>query len=217
MLIHFNQPRRLQGYQEGIADSAEPFVSVKNAKSNKALASALPTSRNKKPPRLEYAKDQCFVLDHEGAVDQESIGESVYVWVYEAPPSCMAWILGIALIIGIMVCCAFPLWPVQARQGFYYVTVVGAGVLCLLIFFMVLRISLFFVCIILSLGRWRLWLFPNFFADCGFWDSFRPLYSLEHVSPPSSSTFSQVSGCPKVEQQGFGQLKLPVRADIIKR
>ncbi|KAL5104424.1 Translocation protein SEC62 [Taenia crassiceps] len=150
------------------------------------------STKRKKPTRLEYAVDQVFVLEDE--VEGEGEGESVYVWIYEAPPNLITWLLGLALIAGVIACCAFPMWPWQARQGAYYVTLVALTLLGALLFLATLRALLCVLILLLSLGRMRLWLFPNLFADCGFFESFRPLYTLDRVTIPNPKLVTNIDG-----------------------
>ena len=137
-------------------------------------------SKRKKPARLEYTPDQVFVLDSQTSGCDDN--ENVYVWIYEAPPSVTTWLLGLALIIGIIACCAFPMWPSQAKQGAYYISMGLLALLGFLLFVAALRVSIYIVVLLLSLGNLRLWLYPNFFADCGFFESFRPVYTLDRAA-----------------------------------
>uniref|UniRef100_A0A5K3EHV5 Translocation protein SEC62 n=1 Tax=Mesocestoides corti TaxID=53468 RepID=A0A5K3EHV5_MESCO len=148
-------------------------------------SSSSTSAKRKKPVRLEYARDQIFVLN-----EAEGDNENVYIWVYEAPPSATTLFLGLALIIGVIVCCAFPMWPWQARQAAYYVTLAALALLGALLLLAAVRAVLYVVILVGSLGRVRLWIFPNFFADCGFIESFQPFYSFE-VAVSTTSTPSQ--------------------------
>ncbi|KAL5968085.1 Translocation protein SEC62 [Taenia solium] len=158
------------------------FVSTTTTTTSSASASVV--TKRKKPTRLEYAVDQIFVLDDEG----------VYVWIYEAPPNLVTWLLGLALIAGVIACCAFPMWPWQARQGAYYVTLVALTLLGALLFLATLRALFYVLILLLSLGRMRLWLFPNLFADCGFFESFRPLYTLDRVTVTNRTVITDNAG-----------------------
>ncbi|VDL93017.1 unnamed protein product [Schistocephalus solidus] len=132
-----------------------------------------------KPIRLEYTETQVFTLDDP---------ETVYVWIHEPPPSLKTWLLGAALIIGIIFCCFFPIWPWQLRQGAYYLTVLVLLLLCLLFVTALIRLSLYACVFLLSLGQRHFWLFPNFFADCGFFESFRPFYSFEKTAAAAAAS-----------------------------
>ncbi|KAM7532605.1 hypothetical protein Aperf_G00000131410 [Anoplocephala perfoliata] len=153
-----------------------------------SVFSSYPVSKSKKPVRLEYATDQMFIVDSKPS---ENGVEDVYVWIYEAPPSLTTWLLGFALIAFIIVCCAYPMWPSQARQGAYYLTILALSFLGFLIFVAFVRLVFYIFILLLSLGRLRVWIFPNLFADCGFLESFRPFYSLEKIIPPTPSTDAQ--------------------------
>lgn len=65
------------------------------------------------------------------------------------------------------------------RKGVYYLSVAGAGFLCLIIALAVVRLVVFCLLWCLSMGVHHLWLLPNLTEDVGFFASFWPLY---HVS-----------------------------------
>lgn len=148
-----------------------------------SIFSSSPMSKPKKPVRLEYAADQVFSVHSE--LD-ESGAEDVYVWIYEAPPSLKTWLMGFALIALVLLFCAHPLWPSSARLGLYYVLIVGLSFIGLIVLLALVRLFIFGTIFISSLGRLQVWVFPNLFAVCGFFESFRPFYSLERVVPPIS-------------------------------
>ncbi|CAH8867447.1 unnamed protein product [Trichobilharzia szidati] len=127
----------------------------------------------KKPMRLEVVDEQIFTLDDP---------HSFYIWIYEPPPGLFNWLAGTALIIGIILCCLFPIWPSELRQGAYYLTITVSGFLGVLFFIGFIRFCLYLLVWLFTLGQYNFWLFPNYCEDCGFFDSFRPLYSLKHVS-----------------------------------
>ncbi|VDP76514.1 unnamed protein product [Schistosoma mattheei] len=130
-------------------------------------------SPNKKPMRLEIVDEQKFVLDDP---------HTFYVWIYEPPPGLFTWLAGASLIIGIILCCLFPIWPSELRQGAYYLTITASGLLGLLLFVGLLRFCFYLLVWLSTLGQYSFWIFPNYFEDCGFFESFRPLYSLKHAS-----------------------------------
>ncbi|TNN17265.1 Translocation protein [Schistosoma japonicum] len=130
-------------------------------------------SSNKKPMRLEIVDEQTFVLDDP---------QTFYVWIYEPPPGLFNWLAGAALIVGIILCCLFPIWPSELRQCAYYLTIVASGLLGLLLLIGLIRFCFYLLVWLSTLGQYSFWIFPNYFEDCGFFESFRPLYSCKHVS-----------------------------------
>ncbi|CAL8068099.1 unnamed protein product [Calicophoron daubneyi] len=154
--------------------SAEPApsdISHSISTSNKSSSS----STSSKPIRLEMAKEQIFTLDDP---------LSVYVWLYEPPPGLFNWLAGSALIIGIILCCLFPIWPTQLRVGAYYLTLCASGLFGLLLGLALVRLCLYVIGWAVTMGRYGFWLFPNYFEDCGFFESFKPVY----VITPLGST-----------------------------
>ncbi|VDQ12868.1 unnamed protein product, partial [Trichobilharzia regenti] len=141
-------------------------------------------SGGKKPMRLEVVDEQIFTLDDP---------QSFYIWIYEPPPGLFNWLAGTALIIGIILCCLFPIWPSELRQGAYYLTITVSGFLGVLFFIGFIRFCFYLLVWLFTLGQYNFWLFPNYFEDCGFFDSFRPLYSLKHVSETSTPVVNKKS------------------------
>nr|CDS30749.1 Translocation protein SEC62 [Hymenolepis microstoma] len=148
-----------------------------------SMFSSSPISKHRKPVRLEYAADQAFYVDNK---PDESGAEDVYVWIYEAPPSLKTWLMGFALIVIVLLLCAHPLWPSSALQGLHYLFTVGLSFVGLIALLTLMRLFIFGAVFISSLGKLQVWVFPNLLADCGFFESFRPLYSLERAVPSSS-------------------------------
>lgn len=139
--------------------------------------SSSPSSLNK-PVRIEMAEEQVFITDDPN---------SVYVWIYEPPPGLFNWIAGSALLIGIILCCLFPIWPSQLRLGAYYLTILGSCLLGLLLSVALIRLSLYVFVWLFTFGRYSFWIFPNYFEDCGFFESFRPLYTIALVTTNTKS------------------------------
>jgi protein translocation Sec62 family protein len=103
-----------------------------------------------------------------------------YVWLYEGPQ----WkqkALAAAVVVGIFAVVLFPLWPVMLRQGVWYLSVGMMGLLGLFFAMSIFRLILF--CITVFAVPPGLWLFPNLFEDVGFFDSFKPLWGWQEVSP----------------------------------
>ncbi|KER27275.1 hypothetical protein T265_13830 [Opisthorchis viverrini] len=137
------------------------------------------SSSSSKPVRLEMSNEQTFVVDDPS---------TVYVWVYEPPPGLFNWLAGTAVIIGIILCCLFPIWPTELRTGAYYLTILASLLFGLLLVVALIRFLLYLSVWLVTMGKYTFWLFPNYFEDCGFFESFRPVYTL--MSTDSTSTKS---------------------------
>lgn len=81
----------------------------------------------------------------------------------------------LALIIaGILLVCMFPVWPMWAKIGVWYLSVI----------FLFFYFGLLIVRLIVYTAFWIVgfdfWIFPNINDEyCGFLDSFKPLYSFD--------------------------------------
>lgn len=113
------------------------------------------------PDRLQRAPQQTF--DCEG----------YYIVVYEGGNGMQKFMLAL-LIVGVLLACMFPAWPMWAKIGIWYVSVIF-----LIIYFGILIIRLV-VYIAFWIVGFDFWIFPNINDEyCGFLDSFQPIYSWE--------------------------------------
>ncbi|KAL2918840.1 Translocation protein S62 [Polyrhizophydium stewartii] len=100
--------------------------------------------------------------------------DQYYIWVYEGS-QWRGTLIGVGVLLLTFAGVMFPLWPQFLRQGVYYLSLVLMGLLGLLMAIAVLRIIIWFA-LVLVLGRGG-WLFPNLWADVGFFESFVPLWA----------------------------------------
>merc|ERR1712079_715205 len=104
------------------------------------------------------------------------------VWIYDPTPW-YYYIAGTAIVLGIIAVCLFPLWPMEARQGVYYLSVAAAGFLVFIIVLAIIKYILFLLCFIATMGKLKLWIFPNLTEDVGFFESFWPMYVYTYDRP----------------------------------
>lgn len=123
--------------------------------------------KEKRKIRLDMHLEQQFVD-----------GSDAYVWIYDPVPY-YYWIAGGAVVLAVVALCLFPLWPPIVRKGVYYLSVAAAGFLMFILGLAVLRVLVFCLLWLVSLGRHHLWLFPNLTEDVGFFASFWPLWKYE--------------------------------------
>ncbi|CAB3404013.1 unnamed protein product [Caenorhabditis bovis] len=105
--------------------------------------------------------------------------KDVYVWVYDPTPLYKK-IIGVLMLLGTIVGCLFPLWPMWLRQGVYYVSLTGIGLFASIIVVAILRTILFGIIYAVTLGKHKLWILPNLTEDCGVLESFQPWYTYEY-------------------------------------
>jgi len=102
-----------------------------------------------------------------------------YVWIYEPIPV-YYWFFGTLVVLGAIGVCLFPLWPLTIRHGVYYLSVAAAGFLVFILALAIIRMIVFCLLWVPTLGRCHLWLLPNLTADVGFFASFWPLYQVNN-------------------------------------
>ncbi|THD25583.1 Translocation protein SEC62 [Fasciola hepatica] len=164
---------------QSITDGSHKSVPTNQTSKDSTAKSASSSTSSTKPMKIEISDNQLFVLDDP---------QTVYVWIYEPPPGLFNWLAGSALLIGIILCCLFPIWPTELRSGAYYLTLIASALFGLLLVVALLRLVLYFLFWICTLGKYGFWLFPNYFEDCGFFESFRPVYSLTAITSDGTVT-----------------------------
>lgn len=99
-----------------------------------------------------------------------------YAWLYSKPnPLILLYsILAIAAVFALIL---FPLWPQFMKVGVWYLLMLLLGLLGLLFATGIVRFIIYLGSLVVCPQPF--WLFPNLFADCGFFDSFKPLYEWE--------------------------------------
>jgi len=105
-----------------------------------------------------------------------------YVWLYDPTPW-YYYIAGAAIVLGIIAVCLFPLWPMEMRQGVYYLSVAAAGFLVFIIVLAIIKYIVFVLVFLGSAGKLKLWIFPNLTEDVGFFESFWPIYVYTYDKP----------------------------------
>ncbi|KRY83098.1 Translocation protein SEC62 [Trichinella pseudospiralis] len=126
-------------------------------------------SKKARRVKIEFHDDQSFV-------DGNNASLIVYVWQYD-PTSTRAFLIGILLVIGSILVCLFPLWPQQFRICVYYLSMAVMCFMGVIISLVILRLLLFVIIWICTMGKHHLWLLPNLLEDCSVVESFKPLYA----------------------------------------
>jgi translocation protein SEC62 len=99
--------------------------------------------------------------------------EGFYVITYEGSSSMQHFLLAL-IIAGVLLACMFPVWPMWAKVGIWYLSVIF---LTLYFGLLILRMVIYTMFWIVGFD---FWIFPNINDEyCGFLDSFQPLYSWE--------------------------------------
>jgi translocation protein SEC62 len=99
-----------------------------------------------------------------------------YVWVYQG--SELTTLLGgIAVVFVIFAGVLFPLWPHSLQVGVSYLSNAAMAFIAALLAISVVRLIVWFGSCIFC--KQALWIFPNLYADVGFFDSFKPFMAWE--------------------------------------
>jgi len=123
--------------------------------------SAVAAKAKKWPDRLQRTPNQQF--DSEG----------FYVVQYEGSKSWQHFLL-FCVIVGVLLICMWPVWPIWAKIGIWYLSVI----------FLTLYFGILILRMVIYTAFWVVgfdfWIFPNINDEyCGFLDSFKPFHSWE--------------------------------------
>jgi len=124
--------------------------------------------KTKRKFKFEFHDDQKFI-------DSQN---EFYVWIYE-PTTIKQYVMGTLLVIGCIAVCLFPLWPSQVRTGVYYLSMILASLLGVLLSLAVIKYIIFAGVWLVTIGKIKFWLLPNLTEDVGFFESFIPLYVID--------------------------------------
>lgn len=100
--------------------------------------------------------------------------DQYYAWIYTKPNPFIL-LYSILAIVGVFTIILFPLWPQFMKVGVWYLLMALLGFLGLLFATGIVRFIIYLFSLVAC--QRSFWLFPNLFADCGFFDSFKPLYA----------------------------------------
>ncbi|XP_066593902.1 translocation protein SEC62 [Prorops nasuta] len=161
---------KMRGIKKKIKEPKEEKKSNDKEESKDGKDKSEEKKEQKKKPkvRLEMHMEQYFVDCNDA-----------YVWIYEQVPI-YYWCIGALVVLGAICVCLFPLWPLTIRHGVYYLSVAAAGLLIFILALVIIRMIVFCLLWIPTLGRCHFWLLPNLTADVGFFASFWPLYQYDY-------------------------------------
>lgn len=103
--------------------------------------------------------------------------------------------IGITLVL-------YPVWPYKMRVGVYYLSYGVLGLLAAFFVMAILRYVLYLLTLPVCKYQGGFWIFPNLFEDCGFFDSFKPLYGFGEVQ-----TYSYIKKMKKQKSKEKKALK----------
>ncbi|XP_068699276.1 translocation protein SEC62-like isoform X2 [Montipora capricornis] len=125
---------------------------------------------------LSEPEEQYFVDD-----DNEA-----YVWYFD-PVHPKTIVMGALVVVATIAICLFPLWPSNIREYVWYLSVLAAAAVGSILVLAVLRYVFFAIVWVLTWGRHHFWLLPNLTEECGFKESFIPLYTHEYKGKKADS------------------------------
>lgn len=97
--------------------------------------------------------------------------DACYVWNPKVQKVRWQGLFLVFLVLGIIAACCFPIWPISAKLGVWYLSVI---LLCVILGITVIRYIAFILMFIIGFDFWIL---PNMYDDrAGFWDTLSPLY-----------------------------------------
>jgi len=114
---------------------------------------------------------------------QQFKADGYYAWFYEGS-QWMTYAGGVGMVALLLIGVMFPLWPSFMRVGAWYLSMAVLGFLVALFALALVRLIVYILTIFtLPPG---LWIFPQLFADVGFFESFVPLYEWDYPKKKKS-------------------------------
>lgn len=123
--------------------------------------------------------------------------DSYFAWVYEKPNPYMM-LYAVLMLAGVFGVVLFPLWPRFMRIGVWYLSMACLGLLGLFFAMAIVRLIIF--CVTYLALPQAFWLYPNLFEDCGFFESFVPLYAWSEPAGKKKSKSKKSKSVPKIEE-----------------
>jgi translocation protein SEC62 len=168
------------------SQSNTPRTARQRKTKSTATVESTTTTKDDDSKEKDKIKKKKFKFElHEEQTFTDSPNE-FYVWIY-SPTTIKQYIMGALLVIGCIGVCLFPLWPAEVRTGVYYLSLVLASLLGLLLSLAVIKYILFAGVWLLTMGKIKFWLLPNLTEDVGFIESFIPLYTLNVTTKKKTS------------------------------
>lgn len=97
--------------------------------------------------------------------------EGFYIWSPDVQSRVFTNTLSAMLVVGVLLACCFPIWPLQMKLGMWYLSVI---LLVILLGISAVRLVLF---IVLFIFGHDFWIFPNMYDDsAGLFGGFSPTY-----------------------------------------
>jgi translocation protein SEC62 len=134
---------------------------TKAQSSSKPASSGSGKEKKSRPDRLQASPTKTFDKDGYYVIDYQ--GDSTWQYI----------LLG-CIIVGVLLVCMWPVWPLWAKIGIWYLSVIFLS----LYFGVLILRAVVYTCF--WVVGFDFWIFPNLTDDyAGFIDSFKPLYSLD--------------------------------------
>jgi len=103
--------------------------------------------------------------------------DGYYAWFYEGS-QWLTYVGGLVLVVCMLAAVMFPLWPPFMRLGVWYLSMLVLAFLAALFALAIVRLIIYIITVFAIPPG--LWIFPQLFADVGFFESFVPLYEWDY-------------------------------------
>jgi len=103
--------------------------------------------------------------------------DGYYAWFYEGS-QWLTYVGGLVLVACMLGAVMFPLWPPFMRLGVWYLSMAVLAFLVALFALAIVRLIVYVITVFSTPPG--LWIFPQLFADVGFFESFVPMYEWDY-------------------------------------
>ncbi|KAG7731361.1 hypothetical protein KL948_002991 [Ogataea haglerorum] len=143
--------------------------------------------------------------------------DEYFVWNF-TPPNPYLVVYSLLGLVAIFTVILFPLWPFWMRIGVWYLSTGLLGLIGLFFALAIVRLIIYVFTLVFLPSQ--LWLFPRLFDDCGFFDSFVPLYAWEDPKgkgkKKKSKTASEQKQPPAVSSQSEKHTKVATKRATVE-
>ncbi|XP_067050854.1 translocation protein SEC62-like isoform X3 [Acropora muricata] len=219
LLGFFNRVQRIKKVKKTEKEKEKENATVKDESKKKKLMNEK-TGEEKKSSegtgdgegkKTRKIKVKLELYDPEDQYFEDNDDEA-FVWYFDpVHPKTVA--MGALVVVATIAICLFPLWPSNIREYVWYLSVLAAAAVGSILVLAVLRYVFFAIVWVLTWGKHHFWLLPNLTEECGFKESFIPLYTHEYRGGKAENETGQEDNADEKENENLEEKKARERED----
>lgn len=219
LLGFFNRVQRIKKVKKTEKEKEKENATVKDESKKKKLKNEKTEEEKKSSEgtgdgegkKTRKIKVKLELYDPEDQYFEDNDDEA-FVWYFDpVHPKTVA--MGALVVVATIAICLFPLWPSNIREYVWYLSVLAAAAVGSILVLAVLRYVFFAIVWVLTWGKHHFWLLPNLTEECGFKESFIPLYTHEYKGGKAENETGQEDNADEKENENVEEKKARERED----